>query len=70
MRDTLQIRLNSINTTDVAGTPSNRYSRTAVPGDDVPAGGVEMRSPDGGELFTVPPEEVEHYKSLGATRVR
>jgi hypothetical protein len=59
MRDTLQIRLNSINTTDVAGTPYNRYSRTAVPGDDVPAGGVEMRDrqqhtdPATGETFWI-----------------
>ena len=70
MRDTLQIRLNSINTTDVGGTPGNRYSRTAVPGDGVPAGGVEMLAPDGVELVTASPEEVEHYESLGAKRVQ
>jgi hypothetical protein len=37
MRDTLQIRLNSINTTGVAGTPYNRYSRDSVPVDDAGA---------------------------------
>ena len=46
MRDTLQIRLNSINTTGVGGTPGNRYSRTAVPGDGVPAGDVPALWPD------------------------
>ena len=70
MRDTLQIRLNSINTTGVAGTPYNRYSRDSVPVDDVPVGGVEMLAPDGVESIVVPPEDVEHYERQGATRVR
>jgi len=70
MRDTLQIRLNSINTTGVAGTPYNRYSRDSVPVDGAPVGGVEMLAPDGVELIVVPPEDVEHYERRGATRVR
>jgi hypothetical protein len=57
MRDTLQIRLNSINTTGVAGTPYNRYSRDSVPFDDIrdrqqytdPDPG-EVTDPDAGEV--------------------
>jgi hypothetical protein len=52
MRDTLQIRLNSINTTGVAGTPYNRYSRDSVPVDDV-RDRQQYTDPDTGETYWI-----------------
>jgi hypothetical protein len=52
-----------LQTIDIIGVPAetNWWGRTAD---------VEMLAPDGVELITVPPEEVEHYESRGATRVQ
>jgi hypothetical protein len=52
-----------LQTIDILGVPAetNRWGRT---------GDVEMLAPDGVELITVPPGEVEHYESRGATRVQ
>jgi hypothetical protein len=52
MRDTLQIRLNSINTTGVAGRPDNRYSGPAVPVDDV-RDRQQYTDPDTGETYWI-----------------
>ena len=53
MRDTLQIRLNSINTTGVAGRPDNRYSGPDVQVDDARERRQQHTDPDTGETYWI-----------------
>jgi hypothetical protein len=70
LKDALTLRRERLlESLDDAGyNVSEFYARGRGAG--TPAGGVEMLAPDGVESITVPPEEVEHYESRGATRVQ